>query len=132
MVDTQTFSWPVGFGLSALELDELDDSSHSLDMKPLSTLDYTTISGVEYEPSPPPSEMPHMMDLTHMYYRTQDSYRVQESIYRAHENTYRGHDGNYRAQENSYPAEESNYRSQDAQSMHFTLTFTTSQARFKV
>ncbi|KAI7795355.1 peroxisome proliferator-activated receptor gamma isoform X2 [Triplophysa rosa] len=115
MVDTQTFSWPVGFGLSALELDELDDSSHSLDMKPLSTLDYTTISGVEYEPSPPPSEMPHMMDLTHMYYRTQDSYRVQESIYRAHENTYRGHDGNYRAQENSYPAEESNYRSQDAQ-----------------
>ncbi|XP_065122018.1 peroxisome proliferator-activated receptor gamma isoform X2 [Paramisgurnus dabryanus] len=115
MVDTQTFAWPVGFGLSALELEELDDSSHSLDMKPFSTLDYNTISSVEYEPSPPQSEMPHMMDLTHMYYRTQDSYRVQESIYRAHESNYRGHAGNYRGQESSYSTEESNYRSHEPQ-----------------
>uniref|UniRef100_A0A673KY50 Peroxisome proliferator-activated receptor gamma n=1 Tax=Sinocyclocheilus rhinocerous TaxID=307959 RepID=A0A673KY50_9TELE len=57
MVDTQTFAWPVGFGLSALELDELDDSSHSMGMKPFSTLDYTTISGMEYEPSPPAGEL---------------------------------------------------------------------------
>uniref|UniRef100_A0A672Q799 Peroxisome proliferator-activated receptor gamma n=1 Tax=Sinocyclocheilus grahami TaxID=75366 RepID=A0A672Q799_SINGR len=80
MVDTQTFAWPVGFGLSALELDELDDSSHSMGMKPFSTLDYTTISGMEYEPSPPQNEMPHMMDLTHMYnYRAQENYRMQEN-----------------------------------------------------
>lgn len=98
MVDTQTFAWPVGFGLSALELDELDDSSHSLDMKPFSTLDYTTISGIEYEPSPPQNEMPHMMDLTHMYsYRTQENYRTQESIYRAHESSYTADDSGYRA-----------------------------------
>ncbi|XP_055039727.1 peroxisome proliferator-activated receptor gamma isoform X2 [Misgurnus anguillicaudatus] len=115
MVDTQTFAWPMGFGLSALELEELDDSSHSLDMKPFSTLDYNTISSAEYEPSPPQSEMPHMMDLTHMYYRTQDSYRVQESIYRAHESNYRGHAGNYRGQESSYSTEESNYRSHEPQ-----------------
>ncbi|KAK2874566.1 hypothetical protein Q8A67_021719 [Cirrhinus molitorella] len=109
MVDTQTFAWPVGFGLSALELDELDDSSHSIDMKPFSTLDYTTISGIEYEPSPPQNEMPHMMDLTHMYnYRAQENYRMQESIYRAHESS-------YRAQDSSYTAEESNYRVQQPQ-----------------
>ncbi|XP_016410370.1 peroxisome proliferator-activated receptor gamma-like [Sinocyclocheilus rhinocerous] len=80
MVDTQTFAWPVGFGLSALDLDELDDSSHSMDMKPFSTLDYSTISGIEYEPSPAQSEAPDMMDLTHMYsYRAQENY----SSYRA-------------------------------------------------
>uniref|UniRef100_A0A672Q7E5 Peroxisome proliferator-activated receptor gamma n=1 Tax=Sinocyclocheilus grahami TaxID=75366 RepID=A0A672Q7E5_SINGR len=107
MVDTQTFAWPVGFGLSALELDELDDSSHSMGMKPFSTLDYTTISGMEYEPSPPQNEMPHMMDLTHMYnYRAQENYRMQESV--------------YRAQESSYTAEESSYRAHQPQS---TLQF---------
>ncbi|XP_042589474.1 peroxisome proliferator-activated receptor gamma-like [Cyprinus carpio] len=97
MVDTQTFAWPVGFGLSALELDELDNSSHSMDMKPFSTLDYTTISGIEYEPSPAQSEAPHMMDLTHMYsYRAQENYSI------------------YRAQESSYTAEESSYRAQNS------------------
>ncbi len=100
MVDTQTFAWPVGFGLSALELDEMDNSSHSMDMKPFSTLDYTSISGVGYEPSPAQSEVPHMMDLTHMYsYRAQENYSI------------------YRAQESSYTAEESSYRAQQAQSM---------------
>ncbi|XP_051531613.1 peroxisome proliferator-activated receptor gamma-like [Myxocyprinus asiaticus] len=115
MVDTQTFAWPVGFGLSALELQELDDSSHSLDMKPFSMLDYTNISGIEYEPSPPQNEMPHMMDLTHMYsYRTQENYRVQESIYRAHESNYRGQEGNFRGQEGNYRSHECNYRGQDS------------------
>uniref|UniRef100_A0A672Q9N0 Peroxisome proliferator-activated receptor gamma n=1 Tax=Sinocyclocheilus grahami TaxID=75366 RepID=A0A672Q9N0_SINGR len=98
MVDTQTFAWPVGFGLSALELDELDDSSHSMGMKPFSTLDYTTISGMEYEPSPPQNEMPHMMDLTHMYnYRAQENYRMQESVYRAQESSYTAEESSYRA-----------------------------------
>uniref|UniRef100_A0A3B4WZC4 Peroxisome proliferator-activated receptor gamma n=1 Tax=Seriola lalandi dorsalis TaxID=1841481 RepID=A0A3B4WZC4_SERLL len=45
MVDTQQLlAWPVGFSLSAVDLSELDDSSHSLDMKHLSTLDYASIS----------------------------------------------------------------------------------------
>ncbi|XP_059384892.1 peroxisome proliferator-activated receptor gamma [Carassius carassius] len=98
MVDTQTFAWPVGFGLSALELDELDDSSHSMGIKPFSTLDYTTISGIEYEPSPPQNEMPHMMDLTQMYnYRAQENYRMQESVYRAQESSYTAEESSYRA-----------------------------------
>lgn len=97
MVDTQTFAWPVGFGLSALELEELDDSSHSLDMKPFSTLDYTSISGIEYEPSPQ-NEPPHMMDLTHMYsYRTQENFRTQENIYRSHESSFIAEESGYRA-----------------------------------
>ncbi|XP_059393461.1 peroxisome proliferator-activated receptor gamma-like isoform X1 [Carassius carassius] len=88
MVDTQTFAWPMGFGLSALELDELDNSSHSTDMKPVSTLDYSSISSMEYDPSPAQSETPHMMDLTHMYsFRAQENY----SIYTSQENSYRPH-----------------------------------------
>ncbi|XP_012688561.1 peroxisome proliferator-activated receptor gamma [Clupea harengus] len=73
MVDTQTLGWSVGFGLTALELEELDNSSHSLDMKPYSTLDYTNLSGMEYDPSLPQGDYTHT-DLTHMY-----SYRQQES-----------------------------------------------------
>ncbi|XP_007229696.2 peroxisome proliferator-activated receptor gamma isoform X2 [Astyanax mexicanus] len=115
MVDTQMFSWPMGFGLSTLDLEELDDSSHSLDMKPYSTLDYPTISGAEYEPSPPQSEMTHMMDLTHMYsYRAQEaSYRTLDANYRAHENSYRTHEDNYRTHENNYKSQE-NYRTQES------------------
>ncbi|XP_072522603.1 peroxisome proliferator-activated receptor gamma [Salminus brasiliensis] len=115
MVDTQTFSWPMGFGLSTLDLEELDDSSHSLDMKPFSTLDYATISAAEYEPSPPQSEMTHMMDLTHMYsYRAQEAnYRAPEGNYRAHENGYRSQENNYRSQENNYRSQESSYRCQE-------------------
>ncbi|XP_056122532.1 peroxisome proliferator-activated receptor gamma isoform X2 [Rhinichthys klamathensis goyatoka] len=115
MVDTQTFAWPVGFGLSALELEELDDSSHSLDMKPFSTLDYTSISGVEYEPSPQ-NEPPHMMDLTHMYsYRTQENFRTQENI-RTQE-TFRTQESIYRSHESSFTAEESGYRAHQSQNL---------------
>ncbi|XP_062843063.1 peroxisome proliferator-activated receptor gamma [Trichomycterus rosablanca] len=115
MVDTQTFSWPVGFGLSALELEELDDSSHSLDLKPFSTLDYATISGVEYAPSPGQSESTHMMDLTHVYNQRahENSYRGHENSYRAHENSYRAHENSYRAHENSYRPQENGYRAED-------------------
>ncbi|XP_077582659.1 peroxisome proliferator-activated receptor gamma isoform X2 [Stigmatopora nigra] len=52
MVDTQQLlAWPVGFSLSAADLPELDDSSHSLDMKHLTTLDYASISSSSLSPS---------------------------------------------------------------------------------
>ncbi|XP_038551803.1 peroxisome proliferator-activated receptor gamma isoform X1 [Micropterus salmoides] len=94
MVDTQQLlAWPVGFSLSAVDLSsELDDSSHSLDMKHLSTLDYASISsssiqsslspplvscissaGVAYDPSPPQSEE----HLTNMDYTNMHSYRME-------------------------------------------------------
>ncbi|XP_076865777.1 peroxisome proliferator-activated receptor gamma isoform X2 [Brachyhypopomus gauderio] len=129
MVDTQTLSWATGFGLNALELEGLDDSSHSLDMKPFSTLDYTMIAASDYAPSPPQSEALHTMDLTHMYsYRAQDSYRLQElhyrgqdsdyrvpeNSYRTQENSYRTQENSYRTQENSYRTQESNYRTQES------------------
>ncbi|XP_058229166.1 peroxisome proliferator-activated receptor gamma isoform X2 [Hemibagrus wyckioides] len=116
MVDTQTFSWPMGFGLSALDLEGLDDSSHSLDMKPFSTInDYTPIAGIEYAPSPGQSETTHMMDLTHMYnYRVQDNnYRAHENNYRLQENSYRPQESSYRVQENSYGTQENSYRAQE-------------------
>ncbi|KAK3536533.1 hypothetical protein QTP86_013855 [Hemibagrus guttatus] len=116
MVDTQTFSWPMGFGLSALDLEGLDDSSHSLDMKPFSTLnDYTPTAGIEYAPSPGQSETTHMMDLTHMYnYRVQENnYRAHENNYRLQENSYRPQESSYRVQENSYSTQENSYRAQE-------------------
>ncbi|XP_076617178.1 peroxisome proliferator-activated receptor gamma [Chaetodon auriga] len=93
MVDTQQLlAWPVGFSLNAVDLPELDDSSHSLDMKHLSTLDYASISsstiqsslspslvscispaGVAYDPSPPQSDE----HLTNMDYTTMHSYRTE-------------------------------------------------------
>uniref|UniRef100_A0AAQ5ZG85 Peroxisome proliferator-activated receptor gamma n=1 Tax=Amphiprion ocellaris TaxID=80972 RepID=A0AAQ5ZG85_AMPOC len=78
MVDTQQLlAWPVGFSLSTVDLPELDDSSHSLDMKHLSTLDYASISS-----SPPQSEE-HLtnMDYTNMHsYRTEPENRLMNSV----------------------------------------------------
>ncbi|TNN44916.1 Peroxisome proliferator-activated receptor gamma [Liparis tanakae] len=94
MVDTQQLlAWPVGFSLNAVELSELDDRSHCLDMKHLSTLDYTSISssssssiqsclspplvssissaGVAYHLSPSHNEE----QLTNMDYTNMHSYR---------------------------------------------------------
>nr|UYI29301.1 peroxisome proliferator-activated receptor gamma [Platax teira] len=93
MVDTQQLlAWPNSFSLSAVDLSELDDSSHSLDMKHLSTLDYASISpssiqsslspsfascispaSVAYDPSPPQSEE----HLTNMDYTNMHSYRTE-------------------------------------------------------
>ncbi|XP_039653903.1 peroxisome proliferator-activated receptor gamma [Perca fluviatilis] len=93
MVDTQQLlAWPVGFSLSAVDLSELDDSSHSLDMKHLSTLDYASISsssipsslsppllssissaGVAYDPSPPQNDE----QLTNMDFTNMHSYRME-------------------------------------------------------
>lgn len=93
MVDTQQLlAWPVGFSLNSVDLSELDDSTHSLNMKHLSTLDYASISSssiqsslspslvtcispndVAYDPSPPQSEE----HLTNMDYTNLHSYRTQ-------------------------------------------------------
>ncbi|XP_054639903.1 peroxisome proliferator-activated receptor gamma isoform X2 [Dunckerocampus dactyliophorus] len=92
MVDTQQLlAWPVGFSLSAVDLPELDNSTHLLDMKHLTTLDYATFSsssssslspslvtsmssvGVAYDLSPPQSE-DHLTDLD---YTSVHSYRTQ-------------------------------------------------------
>nr|XP_015814554.2 peroxisome proliferator-activated receptor gamma isoform X2 [Nothobranchius furzeri] len=94
MVDTQQLlAWPVNFSLSTVDLPELDDSSHCLDMKHLSTSDYVSISssssipsslspslvssissvGVAYDISPPLSEE----HLTNMDYANMHSYRTE-------------------------------------------------------
>ncbi|XP_068449600.1 peroxisome proliferator-activated receptor gamma [Clinocottus analis] len=94
MVDTQQLlAWPVGFSLNAMELSGLDDSSHSLDMKHLATLDYASISssssipsslspplvssissaGVAYDPRPSHNEE----QMTNMDYTNMNSYRTE-------------------------------------------------------
>ncbi len=96
MVDTQQLlAWPVGFSLNAVDLLELDNSSHSLEMKHMSTYDYASMSssissssiqsstspslscispvGMAYDPGPSQSEE-HLtnMDYTHLHsYRTE-------------------------------------------------------------
>ncbi|XP_029007421.1 peroxisome proliferator-activated receptor gamma [Betta splendens] len=93
MVDTQQLlAWPVGFSLNTVDLPELDDSSHSLDMKHLATLDYASISSssvpsslspplvsaissarVAYDPSPPQTDE----HLTNMDYTNVQNYRTE-------------------------------------------------------
>lgn len=98
MVDTQQLlAWPVGFSLSAVDLSELDDSSHSLDMKHLSMLDYASISssssipstlspphvssissvGVAYDPSPPQIDD----HLTNVDYTSLQTYRMEQDMH---------------------------------------------------
>lgn len=56
MVDTQQLlAWPVGFSLNSVDMSGLDDSTHSLDMKHLSTLDYASISSSSIQSSLSPS-----------------------------------------------------------------------------
>lgn len=93
MVDTQQLlAWPVGFSLNTVDLSELDDSTHSFDMKHLSTLDYASLSSssvqssmspslapcisptdVTYNPSPPQRDE----HLTNMDYTNLHSYRTE-------------------------------------------------------
>lgn len=100
MVDTQQLlAWPVGFSLNTADLPELEDSSHSLEMKHLSTFDYASISsssipsslcaplvssipsaGVAYDLSPPQSEE----HLTNMDYTNMHSYRTQPDMFSKH------------------------------------------------
>lgn len=56
MVDTQQLlAWPVGFSLNSMDLPELYDHPHSLDLKHLTTLDYTSISSSSTQSSMSPS-----------------------------------------------------------------------------
>lgn len=97
MVDTQQLlAWPVGFSLNTVDLPEIDDSSHSLDMKHLATLDYASISsssvpssmspslvssissvGMAYDPSPPQTDE----HLTNMDYTNVHSYRMELNVH---------------------------------------------------
>uniref|UniRef100_A0A665UK48 Peroxisome proliferator-activated receptor gamma n=1 Tax=Echeneis naucrates TaxID=173247 RepID=A0A665UK48_ECHNA len=75
MVDTQQLlAWPVGFSLNAIELSELDDSPHSLNMKHLSTLDYASISSNSIASSLPAQSEEH---LTNMDYTNIHGYRME-------------------------------------------------------
>uniref|UniRef100_A0A4W5JXT3 Peroxisome proliferator-activated receptor gamma n=1 Tax=Hucho hucho TaxID=62062 RepID=A0A4W5JXT3_9TELE len=65
MVDTQLLAWPMGISLTPVHLEELDDSSHSLDMKPFTTLDYTSL---DYEHGPTISS--HRPSQVHHYQAT--------------------------------------------------------------
>uniref|UniRef100_A0A3Q3JDR0 Peroxisome proliferator-activated receptor gamma n=1 Tax=Monopterus albus TaxID=43700 RepID=A0A3Q3JDR0_MONAL len=79
MVDTQQLlAWPVGFSLSAVDLPDLEDSSHCLNMKHLSTLDYASISSSSVHSSFPPQSEEHLtnMDYIHMH-----SYRTERNMY---------------------------------------------------
>lgn len=59
MVDTQQLlAWPVGFSLNTMELPELYDHPHSVDLKHLTTLDYTSISSSSTQSSMSPSLVP--------------------------------------------------------------------------
>lgn len=53
MVDTQLPMWQVSFGLNPVDMAELDDHSHSFDIKPYTTVDYSGISNRPYDYSPP-------------------------------------------------------------------------------
>uniref|UniRef100_A0A3Q3M4U4 Peroxisome proliferator-activated receptor gamma n=1 Tax=Mastacembelus armatus TaxID=205130 RepID=A0A3Q3M4U4_9TELE len=85
MVDTQQLlAWPVGFSLSAVDLSELDDSSHSLDMKHLSTLDYASISSSSVHSSFPPQSEEHLtnMDYTNLHgYRTEPNMHSKSNLF---------------------------------------------------
>uniref|UniRef100_A0A674PLM5 Peroxisome proliferator-activated receptor gamma n=1 Tax=Takifugu rubripes TaxID=31033 RepID=A0A674PLM5_TAKRU len=92
MVDTQQLlAWPVGFSLNSMDVPELYDHSHSLDLKHLTTFDYASISSsstqssmspslvacispadMAYDPSPPLSEE----HLTNMDYLNMHSYSI--------------------------------------------------------
>lgn len=85
MVDTQQLlAWPVGFSLNSMDLPELYDHSHSLDLKHLTTFDYASISSsstqssmspslvacispadMAYDPSPPLSEE-HLTNMDYL------------------------------------------------------------------
>uniref|UniRef100_A0A669DGH6 Peroxisome proliferator-activated receptor gamma n=2 Tax=Oreochromis TaxID=8139 RepID=A0A669DGH6_ORENI len=79
MVDTQQLlAWPVGFSLNTADLPELEDSSHSLEMKHLSTFDYASISSSSIPSSLPPQSEEH---LTNMDYTNMHSYRTQPDMF---------------------------------------------------
>lgn len=52
MVDTEMPFWPTNFGISSVDLSMMDDHSHSFDIKPFTTVDFSSISAPHYEDIP--------------------------------------------------------------------------------
>ncbi|XP_054243207.1 peroxisome proliferator-activated receptor gamma [Indicator indicator] len=52
MVDTEMPFWPMNFGISPVDLSAMDDHTHSFDIKPFTTVDFSSISSPHYEDVP--------------------------------------------------------------------------------
>lgn len=52
MVDTEMPFWPINFGISPVDLSAMDDHTHSFDIKPFTTVDFSSISSPHYEDIP--------------------------------------------------------------------------------
>lgn len=52
MVDTEMPFWPTNFGISSVDLSVMDDHSHAFDIKPFTTVDFSSISTPHYEDIP--------------------------------------------------------------------------------
>lgn len=52
MVDTEMPFWPINFGISSVDLVTMDDHSHSFDIKPFTTVDFSSLSSPHYEDLP--------------------------------------------------------------------------------
>lgn len=53
MVDTEMPFWPMNFGISPVDLSIMDEHSHSFDIKPFTTVDFSSLSSPHYEDLPP-------------------------------------------------------------------------------
>nr|XP_033782209.1 peroxisome proliferator-activated receptor gamma isoform X2 [Geotrypetes seraphini] len=49
MVDTEMPFWPMNFGISTVDLPGMDDHSQSFDIKPFTTVDFSSLSTAHYE-----------------------------------------------------------------------------------
>lgn len=49
MVDTQMPLWSMNFGINSVDLSDFDEHSHSFDIKPFTTVDFSTFSSPHYE-----------------------------------------------------------------------------------
>ncbi|XP_073643820.1 peroxisome proliferator-activated receptor gamma isoform X3 [Tursiops truncatus] len=62
MVDTEMPFWPTNFGISSVDLSVMDDHAHSFDIKPFTTVDFSSISAPHYEDIPFPRADPVVAD----------------------------------------------------------------------
>lgn len=62
MVDTEMPFWPTNFGISSVDLSVMDDHAHSFDIKPFTTVDFSSISAPHYEDIPFPRADPMVAD----------------------------------------------------------------------
>ncbi|KAM4821035.1 peroxisome proliferator-activated receptor gamma isoform 1-T1 [Thomomys bottae] len=52
MVDTEMPFWPTSFGLGSMDLSVVDEHPHAFDIKPFSTVDFSSVSTPHYEDIP--------------------------------------------------------------------------------